>query len=356
MKVLFTFYVPSGGVETLNRLRCVALRTQGIEGHVLYLQSGYGLGNTQAANIPVMVAPGDDELLRQLPQYDAIITTSDYLLPGRLRRLGYTKPIIFEIQGLGTREQAMQMLQEGSGEILRHCQASLMPPTPHLVELASIYYPTLPNYIFPNLLDTQHFHYKSQPKYPVPIIGWVGRLEPNKNWELFLEISASLIRRRPKAEIWMFMDYELPSDEIKNAFWQYINVLGLQSRVKLFPNTPNREMPFYLSRIGDSGGLMISTSKLEGFGYAVAEALACRCPVLSTDSEGVRFFIKNNETGKFFRYPRLNEAVTEAMELMDHTALRERIRTQGQQHINQWMSPQQYASSFKQMLSYLIPS
>ncbi|MGG6311767.1 glycosyltransferase family 4 protein [Paenibacillus macerans] len=353
MKVLFTFYVPSGGVETLNRLRCTALKNHGIEGHLLYLQPGSGLGNTQSASIPVTVAPSDGELINLLPQYDAVVTTSDYLMPGRLRRLGFSKPIIFEIQGLGTRQQAMQTLQEGSEEIRRYCQASLMPPTPHLVELSSIYYPALPKFVFPNLLDMQHFHYKVQPKYPVPVIAWVGRLEPNKNWELFLEIAAGLIRQRPQMEIWMFLDYQLPSEETKNAFWQYVQSLGLQPKLKLYPNTPNREMPFYLSRIGDSGGMMISTSSLEGFGYAVAEALACRCPVLSTDSEGVRFFIKHNQTGRFFSFPNVGEAVSGAIEMMDHVHLREQIRSGGQQHISQWMSPLQYANSFRQMLNQL---
>ncbi|ECH9276421.1 glycosyltransferase family 1 protein, partial [Salmonella enterica subsp. enterica] len=59
MKVLFTFYVPSGGVETLNRLRCNVLKSHGIEGHIMYLRPGSGLVNTQLENIPVMVEPGD---------------------------------------------------------------------------------------------------------------------------------------------------------------------------------------------------------------------------------------------------------------------------------------------------------
>lgn len=353
MKVLFTFYVPSGGVETLNRLRCNVLKSQGIEGHILYLRPGSGLVNTQLENIPVMVEPGDTELIHRLPQYDAVVATSDYWMPGRLRRLGFQKPIVFEIQGLGNREQANQTLLEGKGEILRHCQASLMPPTPHLIQLASLHYPTLPKFVFPNPLDTQHFHYKVQPKYPVPIIAWVGRLEPNKNWELFLEIAAALHRQRPQTETWMFLDYQLPTEETKNAFWQYVGRLGLQSSLKLYPNTPNREMPYYLSRVGDSGGLLISTSSLEGFGYAVAEALACRCPVLTSDSDGVRLFIKHNETGKFFAYPQVGQAVSGALELMDHHAQREKIRGLGQRHIHQWLSPQQYADAFRQMLKSL---
>lgn len=40
MKVLFTFFNPSGGMETLNRVRCAALTARGIECHMLYTHNG----------------------------------------------------------------------------------------------------------------------------------------------------------------------------------------------------------------------------------------------------------------------------------------------------------------------------
>lgn len=39
MNVLFVFYVPSGGVETLNRQRCKALKKYNINAHCLYYEN-----------------------------------------------------------------------------------------------------------------------------------------------------------------------------------------------------------------------------------------------------------------------------------------------------------------------------
>jgi glycosyltransferase involved in cell wall biosynthesis len=109
-------------------------------------------------------------------------------------------------------------------------------------------------------------------------------------------------------------------------------------------NIPHDHMPHYLSVIGDSGGFLLSTSFAEGFGYAVAEAMSCRCPVLSTDSDGVRHFIDHNRTGKFFKTRSVSEAVREASELMDNRELTERLRVQAEQHIRTHFSPSRYAA------------
>lgn len=350
MKVLFTFYVPSGGVETLNRLRCKALKEIGIEGHLLYLENGSGLQNI--SGIPVYISPTDNELqtLLMTQEYDAIVTTSDYLMTLRLRQIGYIGPILYEIQGLGTRDQAEQALNEAEPILRDFCQGMLMPPTPHLVELATKICPTIPRYIFSNPVDTDTFLPLNVKAPNRPIIAWIGRLEANKNWELFLHIAHSLILVKPELLFWMFLDDKLSSEAERNSFWEIVQLRGLSEHIRVISNAPHASMPEYLSLIGESGGLLLSTSHLEGFGYAVAEAISCRCPVLSTDSDGVRLFIRHNETGKFFAMGDVSGAVKEILELMDNHSLREMIRRNGQDYISRLMSPQQYAANFHQMI------
>ncbi|AZK48349.1 glycosyltransferase family 4 protein [Paenibacillus lentus] len=350
MKILFTFYVPSGGVETLNRLRCEALKEIGIEGHLLYLEGGSGLQNI--SGIPVYISPTDDELhnLLKLHMYDAIIATSDYLMTQRLRQVGYTGPIVYELQGLGTREQAEQALKEAEPILRECCQAALMPPTSHLVELVTELCPSIPRYIFPNPLDTVTFSPRAVEASARPIIAWIGRLDKNKNWELFLHIAHSLVLAKPELLFWIFLDDKLSSEAGNNSFWEIVRLRGLNEHLQVFSNAPHSSMPNYLSSVGESGGFLLSTSYLEGFGYAVAEAISCRCPVLSSDSDGVRFFIRHNETGKFFDMGDVSGAVKEALELMNDHRLREKIRSNGHEFISGLMTPRQYAESFRQML------
>lgn len=128
MKVLFTFYVPSGGVETLNKLRCESLQKSGIECHVLYLMPGSGSHNQ--TNFPVFITSVDAEIKAVLDthNYDAIIVTSDYLLLERLRRLGYGRILIYESQGLGKRSDARNLIIDSVPFLRSYCNAVLIPP------------------------------------------------------------------------------------------------------------------------------------------------------------------------------------------------------------------------------------
>jgi glycosyltransferase involved in cell wall biosynthesis len=353
VKVLFTFFVPSGGVDTLNRLRTAVLQRHGIEAHVLYLYPGSGMQNN--TNTPVFTASSNEEIhsLIHHHQYDAIIVTSDIAMPGRLRALGYQGRIIYEAQGLGTREQALETIQMGVPYLQAHCNAAVIPPTDHLLGLFIQMCPWLHRFVIPNMLDTNTFAPVSVDTPPYPVLAWVGRLEHNKNWREYLTISSEIIKRIPEARLWLFHDPSLANPEDEVMFRHMLAEYGLEDRIGIFINVPHSEMPTFYSMIAASGGIMLSTSLLEGFGYAVAEAISCGCPVLSTDSDGVRSFITHNKTGKFYPIGNVNTAVSEAIDLMCNIKQREYIRIQGRQHMAISFSPDRYATSFREMMTAL---
>ncbi|AIQ32088.1 glycosyltransferase [Paenibacillus sp. LMG 31459] len=351
LKVLFTFYVPSGGVETLNKLRCESLQKSGIECHVLYLMPGSGSHNQ--TNFPVFITSVDAEIKAVLDthNYDAIIVTSDYLLLERLRRLGYGRILIYESQGLGKRSDARNLIIDSVPFLRSYCNAVLIPPTDHLLELFIEICPWLHRYVIPNIVDVQSFqHIPGEPPCD-PVIAWVGRLETNKNWSEYLKIAHQIRLHKPDLHLWMFHDPDLAADDQKEQFNRELQSLGLKDRLSVFTNIPNHIMPVYYSSIAGSGGFLLSSSITEGFGYAVAEAICCTCPVLSTDSDGVRSFITHNITGKFYPIGNLEAAVNEGLELMNNIPLREAIRQQGRQHMVSRFGFEQYAHSFREMMN-----
>ena len=89
--------------------------------------------------------------------------------------------------------------------------------------------------------------------------------------------------------------------------------------------------------------MLVSTSKAEGFGYAVAEAMSCRCPVLATDSDGVRHFIDHDVTGKFMTAS-VHDAVRQALDLMRNAPLRKSVIAQGEARIRTLFTPERYVS------------
>jgi glycosyltransferase involved in cell wall biosynthesis len=355
MNILFTFFVPSGGVETLNRQRFHALSQTGITCHFLYTQPGTGLQNKIDTSIFITNQDNEIEEIIQKGNYKAIVVGSDLVMLQKLRNMGYKGLLIYEIQGLGfNKEYAETFLKNHALPIIdRYCDAILYPQTPHLMKAFETYFPLKNKFCFHNCFNTQEFKYQVFPKRQKPIIGWVGRLEENKNWIDFLSIGAKLIQINPAIELWIFEDNTLSTKEERLAFENKINELKLGSHLTIYANQPHKKMAEHFSIIGDSGGFLCSTSKVEGFGYAVLEAMVCKCPVLSTDSDGVRSFITHNVTGKFFPLSNVSQAVQEGKELLSNSQLRESIRKRAVEHIVKNFSPTKYANNFLNMIKTL---
>lgn len=353
MKILSVFYIPSGGVETLVRQRSLALKNRGITNHFLYYQQGAGVQNSQNQ---VFITNHDPSIQRliQREQYDVIIVNSDYLFLPRIRNLGFRGRLIYEVQGLGSIQQAEATLNAAKQHVDPYADAILFPRTPHLIQLVNHYYPAKHKFCFNNCLDTNQFTYVNNlPAESNSIIGWVGRLEENKNWRAFLDICAGLVRYNNSLRIWVFSDDNLNSPSEKTDFQQKVQNLNLANHITHYSNVPHRQMPTFYSRIGNSGGFLLSTSKVEGFGYAIIEAMSCLCPVICSDSDGIKSFVFHNETGKLFQQDHIQQAIQEAIALLSDPALKHSIRINGQKYIQTHFSPETYTANFIGMLQTL---
>jgi glycosyltransferase involved in cell wall biosynthesis len=353
MKILVTYYIPSGGVETLNRIRCRALQKQGIECHVLYQWPGSGLKNNPGGPVYVTEDTKVIQGILQKERFDAVIVSCSFTMLRMIREYGFTGPVIFEVQGLGTRERARLTLEQARPFIYAHCNAALYPQTQHLRELFRTMYPGLKQYCFHNGLDTERFGYRKLTQRGIPIAGWVGRLESNKNWRYFMDICSELRKEHPALDIWMFGDSSLNQPEDTQAFEEYINHRLPGPRPVWHSNVPHDKMANYYSIIGDSGGFVASTSLNEGFGYAVAEAMLCRCPVLSTDSDGIRSMFVPNKCGIIIPHNAPKQAAKAALAIMNHSAKRQTMVDYGIKHIRSIFSLEKYGQHLRAMLEDL---
>jgi glycosyltransferase involved in cell wall biosynthesis len=353
LKLLFVFYVPSGGVETLNRERAAALKPAGIQSDYLYYSKRRELINHENANVYIT---NQDEEIRKILQkgrYDAIIVTSDYSGMERFRRLGYKGKIILEIQGFGPKNVARAELQKAIPYVTQHCDGLLYPKTPHIGRIFNEFFPTKPTFAFNNCFNHLAFSYKPLPRINKPIVAWIGRLEDNKNWKEFLHIGHELVKRNSAIELYMFEDPSLSTPKERNDFMQLKRLLNLDGHLSLLQNVPHQQMQNYFSKIGDSGGFLCSTSKVEGAPYSLLEAMSCRCPVLTTDSDGVRSSILQNQSGKYYQIGNIPDAVTQAEELMNNKKLRDYIIENALSHLKTQFSHDQYCRNFTAMLKRL---
>ena len=268
MKILITYYIPSGGVETLNRQRYAALSAHGVECHFLYQWPSEDDGTPPGGMIRYIT--DEDEQLRQLlaaHAYDAVIVNANYLMLERIRRCGFQGPLIFECQGLGTIEQTMGTLLEALPFIHSCCNAVLYPRTRHMQQLFQDLYPNLLHYSFHNCLDTKEFTYRSLPRLSEPVIAWVGRIEKNKNWSAFLRMAQVWLKQHPAVKIWMFEHAQLYEEDERARFEKAVTSYPFNTdRFVRLTNVPHAEMAERFSQIGDSGGFLCSTSLNEGSG------------------------------------------------------------------------------------------
>ncbi|MCP3739188.1 glycosyltransferase family 4 protein [Rossellomorea sp. BNER] len=350
MKILFVFYLPSGGIETLNCHRQVALK--GIQCEFLYYRNEKKYINDHQARVYIT---NEDRKIKNIlsnGKFDVVVVASDYLAMPRFRKLGFKGKFIYELQG-GAKDQATDILKQAKPIITRYADGLLYPRTPYITDLFKDLFPYTPRFGFNNCIDSTKYAYKKLPLHPNPIVAWIGRIEDNKNWKEFLLIGKKLVDDNPNTELYMFEDPTLSKPEERERFETMKKKLNLNKNISLYANVPNNDMSNHFSRIGDSGGFLCITSKAEGAPYSPLEAMSSRCPVLTTDCYGVRPAVIHNQTGKYYKIGLINDALTQAKDLMTNSTLREQIRKNALKHVETNFSLDRYSMNFKIMLNAL---
>lgn len=78
---------------------------------------------------------------------------------------------------------------------------------------------------------------------------------------------------------------------------QLVSFYGLTEHVKFTGEVPHSKVPFYLNKLD----VLVNVSETESFGVSVAEALACRVPVIVSNIEGFKDIIPDKTHGLITR-------------------------------------------------------
>lgn len=109
------------------------------------------------------------------------------------------------------------------------------------------------------------------------VIGAVGRLEPQKRFDLLLETFASLQAALPRLHLVIVGDGSL-----RQALAAQVAALGLERDVTLTGQRSD------IARLHDAFDLFVQSSDYEGTPNAVLEAMALETPIVATDVGGTR--------------------------------------------------------------------
>jgi glycosyltransferase involved in cell wall biosynthesis len=155
-----------------------------------------------------------------------------------------------------------------------------------------------------------------------PVVAWVGRLDRLKDWRRFLHIAARIVQRLPNVEFWI-IGRGSPDEE--RDFERHCRRSGVMPRLRWLRGLPHAAMPSLYDGVRASGGVVISTSRGESFGMAVAEAMARGCAVVAPRLGPFPEFIADGVEGRLYRARSDAQAAESVLGLLADSEVRARL-------------------------------
>jgi glycosyltransferase involved in cell wall biosynthesis len=148
----------------------------------------------------------------------------------------------------------------------------------------------------------------------VPVIVSAGRLAEAKNWPLLID-SLSLLKRERE-----FHAVILGAGDLEADVRRRIDEAGLNADVTLcgFQANPWK----YMAR----GDVFVLTSRYEGFGNVLVEAMACGTPVVATASPGTRAIVESGSDGILVEHHNARAVADAIGRVLRDGDLRQRLR------------------------------
>lgn len=156
------------------------------------------------------------------------------------------------------------------------------------------------------------------------VLGAVGRLEPQKRFDILLDTFARLHRRRPETRLVIAGDGSL-----MEGLKTHRAALGLDDGVILLGHVAN------VVPVHHAFDLFVQSSEYEGTPNAVLEAMAMESPVVATAAGGTAELVEHNVHGRIVPVhdgERLYQAIDDALSQPDRTremTRRARARVEG---------------------------
>lgn len=143
----------------------------------------------------------------------------------------------------------------------------------------------------------------------------VGRLEPEKNFELAIQLMKVIYQTYPHIGLAI-----IGEGSLKNKLKNLAGSLGLSGNICFLGGSIKDLTSYYFG-----ANLYLQTSNYEGFGLSVAEAAYSGLPVVMTDVGIANWFLKNEENSKICPVGDKKCLTDSLTDLIENNQLRERI-------------------------------
>lgn len=149
-----------------------------------------------------------------------------------------------------------------------------------------------------------------------PVVLFLGGLKARKNLFLLLDVWGEVARACPEARLVI-----VGSGPLRRQLEQRVTALGGAGRIVFTGYVPEREKVDYY-RLAD---VLLFPSALEGFGFTVAEAMACGLPVVASNRGSIPELMVDGEGGFLIDPERPADFVTGTVGLLRDALLRAKL-------------------------------
>lgn len=186
-------------------------------------------------------------------------------------------------------------------------------------DLISIGIPENRIFIVECSVDFSLYRTSSEPKSPVPLVGYVGRIKRYKSVDHLIKAFVIVKRHIPDSQLVIVGD----GDTIPEL-QQLTSELGIADCTE-FTGFVDQETKV---KILQKCYVVVNPSIKEGWGLTVIEANACGTPTVAADVPGLRDSVKNGETGFLYPYGDIEQCARYIMTLLQNEDIRTKITTQ----------------------------
>lgn len=354
MKVLVIWRLLTvGGVNAGWRNRAIYFKKHGIDTEFLYTTDHGGLHIMEDV-APVYLTKDESKIIKIIKKnkYDAIIVCDTGAAFKWIRKANYQGPVLVEAR---TPELIKLMPHLKSFRGIK--PETIIVPSNYQKRLVSILTDEIPIHVIYNGIDTtfyralneEEINFDIEPILPEgkKIIGWIGRLDKRKNWQMLLEVAKLMKSQRDDIVFWVIGGAQSIQREEFKAKWEEEQLTDI---VKWFPIIPYQQMPHVYAKIRQSGGCTLATTKTESFGNTFIESMVCGVPVVASKMMPVTELVVHGEHGLLFRGQNVEDAVNQISSILDQPNLHQQMSKAAISRVQEKFAIELVAEQYVQLL------
>ncbi|MCL6572150.1 MAG: glycosyltransferase family 4 protein [Bacillus sp. (in: Bacteria)] len=358
MKVLVIWRLLTvGGVNAGWRNRSIYFKTHGIDTEFLYT-TDHGGRHIMEDVAPVYLTQNEPEIIKIIKEnfYDAIIVVDTGKAFKWIQKANYQGPVIVE-----ARTPELIKLIPQLKSFRRIEPETIIVPSQYQKRVVSILTEGIPITVIYNGVDTSFFRMLESEEIDfnnVPIhsndkkiIGWIGRLDKRKNWQMLIEIAKVIKSERDDIVFWVIGGAQSVQREEFRIKWQEEQLTDL---IQWFPVIPYQQMPHVYAKIRQSGGCTLATTKSESFGNTFIESMVCGVPVVASKMMPVTELVLDEENGLLFRGQNVDDAVGQLYRILDNPALHHQMSHAAIERVHEKFAIQKVAEDYIQLLKKIV--